>query len=470
MGYRYLLKHQGWRLFLAIFPLMALWSLANPIFASPDEPAHLVRSQGVVVGRFSGPFATDGIPVADISCLNFQPEATADCMPLAWVKNGPEVHSSADNYPPLYHFVAGLPSLVVSGLFGAHVMRLWSAVVCAALFVFAGLLLYERYPSGFVVTGWVLSITPMVVFLSATVNPSGMTAALCSVIWASVMLLASAKGEEVKKYRIIFCLSILAFLFVRRDSILWIVVILFCYGLLRGNKFLFSLQRVGKRTWAVLAGFLSLALWQWILPVIPEALARENIERNRVTAVFNDTLSYYRGAIGWFGWQDTPLPWGAVIFSVALLGSFLVLGFVTAGRLRKQALFLVTLCMFSIPLIIAELQYPYFQGRYYFPLFVGVFLVAGVALAEAGFSHALEKKVVAVFLFGWGVLQVWGFGVNLLRYSPGDTLAEVAGTPLTWSIVEFTNLIYFILFCISIIFSVFLLFSFSKHQENVRCD
>ena len=48
-------------------PTTLTWSLTNPMFASPDENIHLIRSQGVVRGDFSSPYRTDGI--SDVVCF-----------------------------------------------------------------------------------------------------------------------------------------------------------------------------------------------------------------------------------------------------------------------------------------------------------------------------------------------------------------------------------------------------------------
>ena len=127
-------------LFVALFPLAAVWAVTNPMFASPDETLHVIRAQSMASGDFSNPFTTDGLPVDSIDCFRFDPEVSAACQDLTWGPDGTERVAPTDGYPPLYHALASVPAFVVSGLTGAYVMRLWMAVIVVAIVAWAGVL------------------------------------------------------------------------------------------------------------------------------------------------------------------------------------------------------------------------------------------------------------------------------------------------------------------------------------------
>jgi hypothetical protein len=400
--------------FLMVFPLMVVWAVTNPMFASPDEPAHMVRAQGIVRGQLEGPYQVDGIPVDDIKCLAFHPEVSADCMALEWAEAPTFEDSTATNYPPLFHFLAGLPSLFVHGLTGAYVMRLWLAVLCAGLLAFAGAILVKRYPSRFMILGWALSVTPMVLFLSATVNPSGLAVALGAVIWASGMVLTDPGRDTDKRWlKRVLLTSALAFLLVRRDSLLWL-------GAIGGSLVALSpellrlawLRRkaaVGVAAVGVVAGVL------WVAPSW-SVLSAGNNGRNRWAAIPNDTYTYVKQAVGWFGWLDTPLSDPVMVTALVALGTFLLLGLAASTGAVTRTLAVVGTLVFLVPLVFAEFRYPYFQGRYYLPLAIGGFFLAGRSLATVDLPRRLQSRFVGLVGVTWAVMQVWAIVVNVRRY------------------------------------------------------
>ena len=393
---------------------MVVWAVTNPMFASPDEPAHMVRAQGIVRGQFDGPYKVDGIPVDDIKCLAFHPEVSADCMTLEWAEAPTFEDSTATNYPPLFHFLAGLPSLFVHGLTGAYVMRLWLALICSSLLALAGAILFVRYPSKFMILGWALSVTPMVLFLSATVNPSGLAVALGAVIWASGMVLADP-GTETDKRRLkqVLVVSAAAFLLVRRDSLLWLGAIGVSLVAL-SPELLHSVWRRRKAAAGlVVAGVAAGLLW-----VAPSwsVLSAGNNGRSRWASIPNDTYTYVKQAVGWFGWLDTPLSDAVMVAALVVLGTFLLLGLAASTEMVTRALVTVGALVFLVPLVFAEFRYPYFQGRYYLPLAVGGLFLAGRSLATVEMPRRLESRLVGLLGITWAGVQVWALVINVRRY------------------------------------------------------
>ncbi|MGH9061731.1 MAG: DUF2142 domain-containing protein, partial [Acidimicrobiales bacterium] len=74
-----------------VFAFQALWCLATPVGASPDEPAHLIRAASVVRGQWVGP-ARAGFPNSDtvvsvpdavvqlnLACFVGKPHVSAGC-------------------------------------------------------------------------------------------------------------------------------------------------------------------------------------------------------------------------------------------------------------------------------------------------------------------------------------------------------------------------------------------------------
>src|SRR5579864_2410448 len=85
-------RRPGLVAFLVFFLMGAAWSLATPLYGSPDEPSHVVRAVSVVHGQILGQESkqyTGGILVvrvpaffskaAGVGCYAFVPNASAEC-------------------------------------------------------------------------------------------------------------------------------------------------------------------------------------------------------------------------------------------------------------------------------------------------------------------------------------------------------------------------------------------------------
>ena len=70
---------------LMFFVCFGYWSIATPMFAVPDEPAHLVRAYGISTGDFSGTPQAEGEPIYSVPeiittevCFARNPDQTAN--------------------------------------------------------------------------------------------------------------------------------------------------------------------------------------------------------------------------------------------------------------------------------------------------------------------------------------------------------------------------------------------------------
>ena len=210
------------RILIGLLCLQALWALTNPIFASPDETAHIARAQSFASLDFSPPYTTDGLPLDQVNCYRFFANNSADCMDVTWLADGTKVDVATDGYPPLLHIVAGIPHTVTSGLTGVYVMRLWLALITAALFAWAGVLTYRlgRWPF----TGFLFAVTPMVAFVSSTVNPSGITAASAALLVAT--WLSGHERRTMSRLDLIaYAVGAIGMIATRRDGVFWLAVL-----------------------------------------------------------------------------------------------------------------------------------------------------------------------------------------------------------------------------------------------------
>ncbi len=202
---------------LLLFAVLATWALANPRYASPDEPSHVRKAAALVRGEFFGDRIQHGqpwqrmvdIPIAYgtgtgapdipghpeqggrafVPCFAFNAARTADCQHFESKSGNSRFYTTASMYPPVYYSIVGLPTLVVNDANGVYVMRLVSALVVALLiasaFELLGALPYAPVARSVLLIG----LTPMVVFTASSVNPIALEIAAALLLWTSGLVL-----------------------------------------------------------------------------------------------------------------------------------------------------------------------------------------------------------------------------------------------------------------------------------------
>jgi hypothetical protein len=421
---------QRWRLLMSVLlPLGVTWALTNPMFASPDEPAHMARAQGFSRFDFSPPYETDGLPMDAPACYRFIANATANCADLAWGVDGIEVETKTRDYPPLFHAVAAVPAFFVSGLGGAYVMRLWMAVVCCALLAWAGALLIRPGRGRWPVVGFALALTPMSVFVSSTVNPSGITLAFSLLVVAGAVA-RWVYGEKSRMPMVAMCVGVPGLLLVRRDSALWVVILALSLAplALSGSRVRERLSVLDPRLWsvrrrvvaAVVALVVVLAAVMWIGPIVHRLLTTGEVEGNGSRWQGLGSMQVYLDhMIGTFGWIDTFI--GREMFTLAAGVCFvvLVLGLVSGGGRLVVAESLALVALFATPVVFGMILFPYFQGRYLLPIWVIVAVMAALSASHSGLPPNTSHRLVTVLLILWGAIHVWSLLQNLRRYAVG---------------------------------------------------
>jgi hypothetical protein len=417
-----------------LYPLCALWALTNPMFASPDEPAHVARAQGFSRFDFSEPYETDGLPMTEQQCYAFNAAITADCADLTWGVDGTSVVTKTRDYPPLFHAVAAVPALAFSGLTGAYVMRLWMAFVCCALMGWAAVLLLRPARSRWLFLGLVMGLTPVSVFVMSTVNPSGMTVALSAVAVAG--LIARLRWDDRRlSVWVAIGVGLLGLVLVRRDGIAWVVSILAIFvPVLRADPEwrLRALQRwrevMGPRARAavtVLAALTMLGVVAgvvWVIPVLDRFVTTGEIGGNgsRWQGLGSIPL-YLDQMMGTFGWVDTYI--GRELFTLAIVAAGVLVAVALAGGRWEWArgTAIGVLALFVVPVAFGFVEFPYFQGRYLLAIWMALMMVSAVAVSASDAGERLRIRLGGGLLVVWWILHLVSFWQNLRRYSVGLT-------------------------------------------------
>lgn len=430
--------------FVTYFGLISAWALATPISASPDEPEHVHKAAAVVRGEIivddpptgmrpyvSAPEGMLSASKRDL-CYAFQPTVTADC---AQTPQGSaeqvEVRSGAARYNPAYYAVVGLPSLAWPNATGIYLMRLVSGALCAGLLASAMASAASWRRSRLLVTGLFVAVSPMVFFLSATVNPSPVEIVAAISLWTSGLVLAvTPLGNSLVPVLLRRCAVAASVLVVTRQlSPLWVAIIAMILLAVAGRHRVSELiARRDARLWALLVFVTTALSTAWTIlagslgngyPDVPERTLVDGIKGSILRIPYRTEQM-----IGIFGWLDTRAPWFTYVAYFACVGVIILLGLV-ASRRRGLMLVLLTLGVaVVVPVAIEGSQatrYGYiWQGRYTLPLAVGVPLVAMLVTGLRGQVPEDVTRRLGLWLAGLvGLAHAGAFAHALLRYQVG---------------------------------------------------
>ena len=262
------------------------WIFATPIFGAPDEPAHSIRAYSVahleILGREN---KKDDLEVdaplgysktgGSITCYAFIELIPASCEHVSNDTKIVPLTTAAGRHTPFYYFAAGLPTLLLQNGKSVFLMRLVSALI-TAFFVAASVASLRRLRQARAAClGLAVALTPLVWFVSGTVNPSAAEIAGGLGLWAAGGVLAlrgsGTRSTAVLVRRaalgaIVLCLS-------RQLGPAWLLATAFVLAIAAGWE---GVKRIwasrSARLWGigVAAAALATLLWNFIVkPVQP---------------------------------------------------------------------------------------------------------------------------------------------------------------------------------------------------------
>lgn len=500
-------SHGGFRFFLCVFALIfafhALWILATPLMAYPDEPAHTIKAAAVTRGQlFPAPGESFGhgvhvqIPayignLPSQMCFAFMKDKTADCAPeIPLDENYPAIAvTSAGVYNPVYYWVVGLPSLVMSGGPAIYAMRIVSALLSAALYATAFTALSRlRHPRWPMIAA-AIATTPMVMFLGSGINPNSLElAASMSAFCGLVSVLEySNKLHRVRPGILAVGLSAVILANTRNVSVLWLMSGVIIAGTLYGRPAVAQVLRnkIVLITAAVASIGVSVGVgWSLLMLQAPPSSGEAPVgisnfidevrPYNAFLTMLDRSFDFVSQYIGTAGWLDTPMPQGVLIFwNMALMGILLLVFTVRPRRLQVGfwlAIALLAIVPAAVQAAIVNSSGYIWQGRYSLPLFMMAVISAGLALRfkplKALPSHI---TICRIFLLAACAAHVYAFLTVLRRYVVGlpnignwQTMITVPSwqPPLSWEGLTF-------LFALAVLIAAAYLFAFIFPGEEL---
>jgi hypothetical protein len=440
----------GRRLFLLIFgcllAVVTAQNLGTPRNAGPDEPAHIVRGAGLVRGELFGDMSygdwldagnppldaggadivnadpdSDDVQVYDVprwvaqpsaTCFAHNPEAAATCS-LVDAAGGDGAISTAPSYPIWSHILPGLATLVVHSSSALWLARLLHALVPVVLIAatLAHLLGTRRQAAASAV---LLATTPMVLFVLAVVNPSGVVIAGAIAVWVTV-------DDLLRTGRTPWWLLTLgygALVLPRNDGLIWAALIVGVLALVwRRNPVTLWPALPPRNRIAIVAISLVGAAWAAFSGGGLVPVAKPD---NFVDQVFMNTGQHLREAVGVLGWLDTPLPESMYALWFFAAGLVVMITLVTREYMRAvgaaAALALFVVAGWVLEIVQGRTAGLFWQGRYALPVLVGMVIVAAM-------GTDVDRKIgaVAAALPGALALVVWNvaFFQQLRRWAVG---------------------------------------------------
>lgn len=425
----------------------AVWSVATPLFASPDEPAHVVYAAAAVRGEIVGGTidsasnAMTRVFVPEVfaagypytTCFRGHDTVPASCAPALQTSTRiVETATYVGRYPPLYYLIVGLPSLATESELAIYLMRLMGALLDSILISLALLSVAVWSRSRLLLVGTIAAATPTVWFFGSVVNPSGLEICAAICLWTSGLVLALEHPDHPPVGLVAIVVATTAVLLLARPlSPLWALIIVAVLALLGGRAAMVGILRSRFMRWSIAplaaCGLFTTVwvVWQHSLDLLPAGapVPAHETRLHLVASIFGETGAWIQQMIGVFGWLDTYPPLVTYLVWLGVTGLVIGLAVSSSKGRRVGALFLLGLAVLLIPVAIAYSQSHrlgiVWQGRDILPLAVGLPLSAVALLEQSEIVRPWRVRVSDVLCVAMGIGDVAAFIEALRRYTVG---------------------------------------------------
>lgn len=452
-------KPGRWRVFaLAWMLLTALsiaWSLATPIAASPDEPAHFIKAAAVANGQLAGEPSEFG-DVVQVpryvaltharTCFAFKPELTAACDQVP--QDDPDTivdgTTTAGLYNPLYYAAVGWPTTFLVGDPALYAMRFISGALNALFLAMAIMMVATWRRPTIPALGLVAGITPMMLFLSGSVNPNALEASsTVAVLSAMLSIVLHPRPELLAQRCALLIVAASVAVNTRGLALIWVLAAIALPLLIpdrRRLRELFSCRPVQISVVAIAISTTLSLLWllssSSLFAGLPTSDRPGTVPQTGAAPfvgfwlTLSGTFDFGQELVGLFGWLDTPSN-DSVYFIWAAFTSILI--GVACVLLRGRHLLVAVLLVSGLIFIPALIQGAYisgggliWQGRYTLPIYLCAMLgLAALVSAQLSVPGLVARQVLnrlgGLVLSLWALSQTLSFATTLRRYAVGTS-------------------------------------------------
>lgn len=442
-----------WATFAVLTLFISLWAIGAPYFSGPDEALHVTRAWSVAHGDVLGEdphyggFRIVHVPkwltteLTDPGCYKLDPQVPAGCHSLSPDSSDATTTTNGAQLPTFY-IPTGLPFIFATGGPGLLLARIFGGAITAAFLASALLSARRSRARRWLVPSLALAVPPMLLYISAVTNPSGMEIAAAVSLWLAATVLAT---EDEIEHRVVVRLvaAIAGVMLARQIGPFWVVVVLAFAALLAGKRRIAELAR-SRAMWiaagaTVLCGIVWLGWTAAAHPFLLESNANgvNAPAREIMAAQVGRMWTLTQEAIGVFGWLDTRAPFLTYLLWTTGVLVFTALCWMCARR--RLAYLPVVLLVVALAVqtyfefrSVGELGY-FWQGRYTLPMLVGVPLLAGFGIGSSGRAPYVAVRAARAAAIALGVALYLAYYQFLRRFTVGASASLAFWTDPSWS-------------------------------------
>ncbi len=441
----------GLWVFLGSLLLQTAWVLALPPFRGIDEFDHVYRAVSVADGHWmpSGERPENGrgelvrvspgvVRDAEPMCSALDYTGPDNCTAVDTVAPGVvTVGSGAARYNPVFYFVVGSAAQPLDGAPAMYVMRAVNALLCSLLLAAAawGTSLWAR-------TRWPLVallavLTPVTMYSTAVPGPNAVETCGAVGLWTALLGIGAADRATRRRLLVLATVCAVPLTLVRGLGPLWLAVIVLLAWLHVGPRRTFSLLREVPRTTAaclLATGLVTLGAVGWILG--GDSLAPEE------TAVAGDPLvetlrqvpAWFLQSIAAFPLRDQPAPAVVYVTGGLVIAGLLATALRQADRRGRGVLLVAFGVALVVPIVLTWSTYStigaIWQGRYGWPVSMGVVLLAGALLDRRPPGHRWTGPSLLAGMLLWAVAHV----VSVTDLAVDEGRGVLAGDDRWWTL------------------------------------
>jgi hypothetical protein len=467
----------GALIYLAAYTLLTVaWIFSNPVFAAPDEWSHVVRAESIAFGQLIGTPAgknvlrpdKPGVSAATIAQQNRWAAQNTRRVSIPAGKTPQWFGCSADPFVPAlclqddtgsppagaYEIPSGnyqpfpylLPALVARASASPNTialgMRLVRSLLALALLAAAILVLWVPGSRGLPMLGLVVATTPMVVFLAAAVNPSGLEIAAGIAFFAALLRLRRPDPPNARVWALVGVTGAILALS-RSQSPLWVVLDIGIFLALVGLRPAYELVKYGGRSgWgalsAIVAAIVLNRIWEGLYgPKLPIDITPVGLA---LKSGWFELPGVLRQEIGVFDYLEVSMSPLAYVAWYGLVAALLALALLVATRRERLVLLAASFAALALPVMLvgAFMRHTGYglQGRYVLAFSVAIPLLAGeiVFRRREVFSALDARWIVVPFAVVAAIVQFDGLYANARRFAVGVAGPQwFLGAPVSWA-------------------------------------
>ncbi|MDQ4054721.1 MAG: DUF2142 domain-containing protein [Actinomycetota bacterium] len=394
--------------FVGPLAVQLAWIGSFQAFRGLDEHDHVYRADSVAAGHWvSSGETTDQSRGELISVRRSIIEAAGpvcDAWPYtehynchAYAADGPDralVASAAARYNPVFYWVIGTAARPFEGTSAVYAMRVAGAVICALLAALAFAALQQLTASTWRVAALLVVLTPMMTYSTAVAAPNGVEQAAALLTWASLLAIARRPVSSPRLptwLTLLAATGLLVLSTVRLLGPFWALLIVAAVTALTPRSRLRSLLREHRRSLTTIGGAWLAAAMAGVIWSVANGTNDPSSERESLNGTAWDLLPrqlvlWALQSIGAFPARDQRAP--VIVYALFVVASAVVLwlGIRGATRRTRRVMLAILVAVVVVSSTITVVTYPEvglaWQGRYVWPLSMGVPLLAGLSITR----------------------------------------------------------------------------------------